>query len=206
MLYRIFIALVVLSCGWLVYDSVKMSLATSYAMSAPDDQVFVAENAPDPDVTVVVYVDYSCASCRALHPLLGKAIEDDGNVRLIPRPIVSKGIEDPTAEAAKLVYAAAKQGKFREAHHELIHEYRVIDQNFISNFALTHEMDSVKLAEDMNDPEVLEQLEDNFANLENLKGKILPTMLVNGRIMVHVNGPLPSSDLIGDLFATARTL
>ncbi len=205
MLYRIFIGFVVLACGYLVYDSAKMGLALSYAQTAEEDFIFQPENS-NPDLTVVVYVDYACTSCRNLHPLLGKAIEDDGQVRLIPRPIASKGIDEPNASAAKLVYAAGKQGKFREAHHDLIHEYRVIDSNFITNFALQNGLDSVKLEEDMNSPEVREQLENNFKNLENIKGQVLPTLLIDGKIIVHVNGPLPSSALIADLFGTARTL
>lgn len=205
MLYRIFIGLVILACGYLVYDSAKAAMALSYAQKA-DDMYIIQPEDTDTDVTVVSYIDYACDSCRRLHPLLSKAIQDDGHVKLIPRPIVPKGAEDPSSGAARLVYAAAKQGKFQEAHDALLEEYHVIDSNFISNFALEHELDSVKLEKDMDSPDVTKQLEGNAKSLKSLKGQVLPTLLINRKILVHVNGPLPSTDLISDLFATARTL
>ena len=206
MLYRIFLALILLCCGYLIYDSAKTAMALSYAQTAEENFIIAPEDADDADVTVVVYIDYSCAACRNLHPLLVKAIEDDGNVRFIPRPIPSKGLDDPSVNAARLVYASAKQGKFKEAHEAMITDYRVIDQNFISNFALEHELDSVKLEQDMQNPEIDERLEKNLQNLASLRVRVLPTMLVDGKLLIHINGPLPSSQLIGNLFDTARTL
>jgi protein-disulfide isomerase len=205
MLYRIFIGLVILACGYLAYDSTRAAMALSSAQSVENGYVIQPENA-DTDVTVVSYMDYGCEGCRRLHPLLMKAIQDDGHIKLIPRPIVPKGPADPSSGAARLVYAAAEQGKFQEAHDALLEEYRVIDSSFISNFALEHGLDSVKLEEDMNKPEVEEQIQSNFDSLTALKGEVLPTLLINGKLIVHVNGPLPSSSLIADLFATARTL
>ncbi len=204
-LYRLFLAIVILLSGYLIFDSARIGLALSYAQSAEESQIIAPENG-DTDLIVVEYLDYNCQPCRNLHPLLSKAIQDDSNVKFIPRPISPKGLDDPSANAAKLVYAAAMQGKMREAHNSLMEEYRVVDQNFISNFSLEHELDSVRLEQDMNSEQVRNQIQDNVDNLTSLNGQILPALLVNGKMIVHVNGPLPSSTLLQDLFDRARTL
>lgn len=207
MFLRILSVLILLLAGYIIYDSARVAIALSSADNAAEGYYFAPEG-QDADINVVAYIDYSCVSCRELHPLLDKAIQDDGKVKLIPRPIASKGLDMPEASAAKLVYAAAMQKPemFTEAHHRFMHEYRVVDSMYISDFALHYALDSVQLEKDMESPEVLDALQDNFDNLEALKGKVLPTLLVNGEIMVHVNGVLPSSTLLGDLFNTARSL
>lgn len=72
---------------------------------------------PKGDVTVVQFFDYNCGYCRASLPVIQQLVKADPKVRVVFRelPILSRSSYD----AAKLSYAAARQGKFREFHDPL---------------------------------------------------------------------------------------
>ncbi len=72
---------------------------------------------PKGDVTVVQFFDYNCGYCRASLPVIHQLVKADPNVRVVFRelPILSRSSYD----AAKLSYAAARQGKFRAFHDPL---------------------------------------------------------------------------------------
>jgi protein-disulfide isomerase len=72
---------------------------------------------PEGDVTVVQFFDYNCGYCRASLPIIEQLVKADPNVKVVFRelPILSRTSYD----AAKLSYAAARQGKFRAFHDPL---------------------------------------------------------------------------------------
>lgn len=72
---------------------------------------------PRGDVTVVQFFDYNCGYCRASLPIVRQLLDADPNVRVVFRelPILSRSSYD----AAKLSYAAARQGRFRAFHDPL---------------------------------------------------------------------------------------
>lgn len=72
---------------------------------------------PRGDVTVVEFFDYNCTYCRASLPMLAALVKADPNVKIVFRelPILSQA----SYEAAKLSYAAARQGRFRRFHDPL---------------------------------------------------------------------------------------
>lgn len=72
---------------------------------------------PSGDVTVVQFFDYNCTYCRASLPIIRQLVKADPNVKVVFRelPILSRSSYD----AAKLSFAAARQGKFRAFHDPL---------------------------------------------------------------------------------------
>ena len=72
---------------------------------------------PRGDVTVVEFFDYNCTYCRGSLPILAALVKADPDVKVVFRelPILAPSSYD----AAKLSYAAARQGKFRRFHDPL---------------------------------------------------------------------------------------
>lgn len=70
------------------------------------------------DVTIVDYFDYNCPVCRAVEPALRQVVARDPNVRLVHKdwPIFGEASE----YAALCTFAAARQGKYSQAHDALI--------------------------------------------------------------------------------------
>lgn len=72
----------------------------------------------DGSLTVVMFTDYQCPSCRRADPALRAAIARDGNVRVIYRdwPIFGERSE----RAAKVALAAHRQGIYPALHRRLM--------------------------------------------------------------------------------------
>lgn len=184
----------------LIVDSARLFWVKSQIANVSTEFIIGPENA---DLTVVEFMDYSNPACRRLEPFLAQAVKRDGKVRLIPKPVLPEG-QTETLSAAVLAYAAGRQGKFKEAHRELLKNYRVIDEAFIEHFARILDIDLVQLKKDMKKPEILKKIRRNRAQLEALKSRDTPTLLIGNRILYIVSEPLPSSDKLLQLFAQGR--
>jgi protein-disulfide isomerase len=70
------------------------------------------------NLTVVMFTDYQCPSCRKADPALRAAIAQDGNVRVIYRdwPVFGERSE----RAAKVALAAHRQGVYAALHQRLM--------------------------------------------------------------------------------------
>ena len=73
--------------------------------------------AKNPDVNVVVYMDYACGFCRASLPEIDKLVKAEPGVRVVYRELPVLSEESRTAALWSL--AAAKQGKFQTFHDTL---------------------------------------------------------------------------------------
>lgn len=202
MFFRIFISLAVLLGAYIIYDTVGVAIAKHNAVQVEDGYVTAADGA---DLTVVEFVDYGCVHCQEIYPILMRAVERDKKIRLIVKPIPSLQGDNGT-QAALLAYAAGRQGKFVEAHKALIENFRPIDSNYISNFALQVGLDTEQLEADMADPDLIKQPQDNIKTLAGLKAQSLPTFLVGDQVLFQVRDEMPNSDELVSLFNYARTL
>lgn len=70
------------------------------------------------DVTIVDYFDYNCPVCREIEPALRRVVASDPKVRLIHKDWPIFG--DASLYAAFCTFAAARQGKYQQAHDALI--------------------------------------------------------------------------------------
>lgn len=70
------------------------------------------------NVTMVDYFDYNCPVCRAIEPALRQVVARDPKVRLIHKdwPIFGEASQ----YAALCTFAAAREGKYSQAHDALI--------------------------------------------------------------------------------------
>ena len=203
MYMKIFYGLVALICVFLLFDAARMAHGRYTAGRADDAFIQEPQGA---DLEVVEFLDYSCPTCRSLHPTVKRAVERDGRIRHVVRPVIPMQDNDISMKAASLALAAGKQGKFFEAHDMLIENYRNISEAYVENFAKALDLDETQLRTDMNDEDIRKDLIKNFKILNNLKGSSVPTFLVNGRLLYGIGRTLPSSEDLQNLFNAARGL
>lgn len=186
----------------IIFDTARLMLA-KHAIHDVDEAYVMGQK--DGDLELVEFLDYGCGHCQDLHPILTHAMVRDGQVRYIIRPIFTGEKESGTI-AARMVYAAGRQGKFEEAHNLLIENFRPIDDSFIESFVLSLELDAAQLKEDMKDPEIDKMLIENVENLQVLKGQVVPALLMNGNLLFQVSATLPDTNQILSLFNQSRAL
>src|SRR5262245_164024 len=100
MAFRIFITIIALANFYVIYHMIQISRAAYLLDSAPPGYSTGAEDA---DVTIVEFLEYSCSNCRIVHPVIQQAVQKDGKVRYIVRPLATDEGQDPLAQ---FVYAA----------------------------------------------------------------------------------------------------
>ena len=200
MVFRLFIVIIGLLCAFMAYDSVRLVLVKSSAQKADDGYATEADNA---DLTVVEFLNYGCSDCQDIHPAVMQALDRDGRIRYLPRPVLIEQSAG-TISAAKLAYAAGRQGKFMDAHEMLIENFRAIDEAYIDHFSSQLEIDPEQLRTDLKDPEIAKTIEDNTRTLARLKARSVPSFLIGNKILLQVNGALPTSDELLSLFSQAR--
>jgi len=204
MFMKIFYGLIALVSVYFLYDSAIIAHAR-YSAHNVDDTFIQAP--PDADLSVVEFLDYSCPSCQQFHTPLKRALERDGRIRYIVKPVApSHSDEDISSEPSALAIAAARQDKFFEAHALLMQNFRNINDAYITEFASTLELDEQQLRDDLADPEIHKDLHKNLDALIRLKSNSVPTLLLNGRLVYIVNQPVPQSDALQNLFNAARGL
>ena len=96
-------------------DAGRAVAANRTAITTPVGDAWLGN--PKGDVTVVEYFDYNCVYCRGSLPIIAQLVKADPNVRVVFRelPVLSQASYD----AAKISYAAARQGRFRAFHDPL---------------------------------------------------------------------------------------
>lgn len=73
---------------------------------------------PDGDLTIVEYFDYQCPFCKRNHPDLMRAVEEDGNIRLLMKdwPIFGAA----SVRATQLVLGGLADDSYTQAHDALM--------------------------------------------------------------------------------------
>ena len=134
---------------------------------------------PKGDVTVVEFFDYNCTYCRASLPVITALVKADPNVKIVFRelPILSQTRYD----AAKLSYAAAKQGKFRRFHDPLYTAGRVTPESLAATAkAAGIDLTAAKASEGAAEAEVKR----NIQIARELKTTGTPTWVVGDKVLI----------------------
>ncbi len=107
---------------------------------------------PDGDVLIVEFFDYRCPYCRKMAPRVRKAVESDGNIRLVMKEWPILGPQ--SIQAARTALAAAKQGKYEAFHFALMTEPGDMSDPHIRQIARTVGLDVDRLQEDMRSADI----------------------------------------------------
>lgn len=131
------------------------------------------------DVTLVQFFDYNCGYCRANLPAIAALVKADPKVKVVFRelPILSQTSYD----AAKLSYAAARQGKFRRFHDPLYAAGRVTPETLAATAkAAGVDINAAKAAEGAAEAEVRR----NIQLARDLKTSGTPTWVVGDKVLI----------------------
>jgi protein-disulfide isomerase len=130
----------------------------------------------DADLKIVEFMNYGCDKCRNIHPNTMEAIQKDGKVRLIIRPVVEQG--DWSEMLVQYVYAAGEQGKFLEMHEGIIENWPIDDELFLIKYAENLDLDLDQLSRDVQSDEIKELVKINQDIFIRWQLNTVPTFFV----------------------------
>lgn len=153
--------------------------------------LFVPEHAfrmgaEDPQVYLVEFFDPECESCRQFYPLVKSIMNEfEGKVQLVMRYAPFHG---NSVFAIKIIEAARKQSKYVEAL-EMLYQYQPEwgshhdpSPELVWNYLPKIEgLNIEQLKKDMEDPKILEIIEQDKKDGEKLQVQGTPSFFVNGK-------------------------
>ena len=158
---------------------------------------------PNGDVTLVEFFDFRCPYCRKSHSDLKQLIASDPNLKVVYRdlPILDQqGSEPLSRRAALMALAAARQGRYTEMHDAIFNVPGRVTQEKLVEAARKAGVDEKRLAKDMNDPALQQELNKNLQLGGNLGLSGTPTYIIGDQI---ISGAVSLDDL-KDAIAKAR--
>lgn len=134
---------------------------------------------PNGNVTVIEFMDYQCPHCKDMGPVIQSLTQSDSNLRIIIKELPIFG---PTSEyAAKAALAAQKQGKYKEFHYALMKDQNPLNKDEVMKIAKEVGLDTNKLAQDIEDPVIAQQLKDNYTLAQKLGLMGTPAFIIGTR-------------------------
>jgi protein-disulfide isomerase len=146
---------------------------------------------PNGDVTIVEFFDYRCGYCRRHFPSVLKLVQDDGNIRLVPRqyPILDQPGKAPVSFlAAKAALAAHKQGKFEEFHLAVMGDSVQLAEDRIYTLAASVGLNVDQLKADMQDKLVEKNVKNSLAIGQDIGFDGTPGYIIADDIIVGAEG------------------
>ena len=181
-----------------VFLAVQIVLVLRTYAALDDVSADYAYGPEDADLSVVEFIKYTCPHCRDVHPVILEAVERDGNVRYVPRPLPSE-VED-----AHMAYAAGEQGMFKLAHGLLLQDPRILDEGGLMAIAETAGFDLETLQADMKSEAVEERVYENIKLFLGIGGTHTPTFVIGGKIIYVPEGRMPTVEDFLAMFEEAR--
>lgn len=201
MAFRIFIAVVLAACAYFAFETVRLSMLRGAFLDQDDLYVIAPAEA---DLTFVKFLDYSCSFCKDAHQHIKPALERDGRVRFIPRPVDILNAEG--LRLARLPYAAAKQGKFADMHEALIDNFRAADDSLLEDLAAQIGLDPVQLRKDYESEEVIKKAQENLDLFNAMRLQSIPSYAVGRHIVFSPRTSEPTTQDFINIFNEARNM
>ena len=199
MVIRLFFVFLIGLAGYLSYHVYTLYDARSHISNIPAGQYFGPDDA---DVTLVEFLDYSCGYCQEVHPAVMEAVKVDGNVKYAPLPVMSQNADGTSA--AYVLYAAARLGKFEQAHEYLMKSGTNLVPDRIPEIAADLGLDPDEFHESLGNREVIDRVKDNTKVTITLGNLGTPTFFLGPDIRYIPQDGLPSVEDFQKLFAEAR--
>ena len=136
---------------------------------------------PNGDVTIVEFFDYRCPYCKSVAGTFVDLYEKDGKVRFVLKEFPILGPESEFA--AKAALAAQKQGKYRELHMALMAFKGKLTEADVMRLATDSGLDAIRLAQDMETPDITESIARNHALAEALGVRGTPAFVIGDQLV-----------------------
>lgn len=147
-------------------------------VSADDDPFSGKADAP---VTVIMFTDFQCPACSAVHPILKQVIAEYGDkIKFVVRDFPLTNIHQNAFNAALAANAANKQGKFFEYTELLYNNQNSLDNASLKKFAVELGLDSKRFEKDFADKPLAEEIRKDMKDGETYGVNGTPSIFVNG--------------------------
>lgn len=200
--FKVLIAVLVCVAAYLSYQVFAMYMARQNLFVMDPAYVYSAPPNADNALNVVAFVDYGCNFCREAHPVITQAVEEDGAIRYIPRPLFSMNAK--SSAAAFMVYAAGRQGQFRQAHDYIIANYETLTPQNLEPFAGALNLDLEQLETDVASDEVQDLIAANTKMFRNLGGSSVPAYYMGDNLQLTSGEQTPEVQDFRNMFEEAR--
>jgi protein-disulfide isomerase len=141
----------------------------------------------DAPVIIALFTDFQCPYCARILPLLNQVLEKyQGKVKLVFKnfPLSTHQFARKAAAAA---LAAGKQGKFWELHDRLFQNYNRLNDQVVQEQAQQLGLDIQKFNKDMNDPQIMQVINQDMQDGAKAGVRGTPTLFVNGSLLRNTN-------------------
>jgi protein-disulfide isomerase len=169
-------------------DKLRAKAAIQTFLIQPESPVFSINTADQPSlgnaqapVTIVMFTDFQCPSCAAMHPSLERLVKELGNkVRLVTRdfPLSQHTEAFKAAEAAE---AAREQGKYWEYVHVLLNNQSALTVDKLKTYATELSLDRARFDSALDSGKFTEAVQRDVEEGMKLGINGTPTIFVNGR-------------------------
>jgi protein-disulfide isomerase len=132
------------------------------------------------DVTLVEFFDYACGYCRASVNDIARLLKEDPNLKVVYRemPVLGQG----SLDAAKISFAAAKQGKYAAFHRAMYATGRP-DEASIKKAVQTAGLDEAAARSYAKSTDVQQALEASARLQQELQITGTPTWVVGDQLL-----------------------
>ena len=156
-------------------------------------------------VTVAMFSDFQCPFCEKLKPVAHELVENNDDVRVVfvnlPLPMHARA-----RDAAVAGLAAGRQGKFWEMHDMLFDNRRELGSADFKTYAQTLGLDVAQFEQDVQDPSIGQQIEQDEAVARTFGIRSTPSSFVNGRFVRGAQGTDVYQALIDEERGKAQAL
>lgn len=152
------------------------------------DQLLNDPNAPaignlKADVTIVEFFDYRCGYCKRVSPIVAKAMQDDGNVRLVYKEFPILGPDSVIASKASLAVWKLTPDKYEAYHTTLMASRGGITESTVLAAASDLGLDADAIAKEMKSPEIEADLNNNYQLAQALGISGTPAFIIGSQLI-----------------------
>ena len=147
---------------------------------------------PDGDVTIYEFSDYNCGYCKRSYADLMRAVEADGNIRVVVKelPILAQ----TSLDAAMVALAAAEFGKYPAVHDALMTLQGPISTATLDEIIANVGLDKAEVTDFIARPETQAMIEKNRELATALKVSGTPAFVIGNEF---APGAISFSDIMG---------
>ncbi len=146
-------------------------------VSTDDDP---SRGSPQAPVTVVMFTDFQCPTCAAMHPVIDETLKGYGNrVRLVVRDY-PLNMHTQARKAAEAADAANAQGKFFEYIALLYRNQSALDVPSLKKYATQIGLDRARFDRELDGGVYAAEVSRDIADAEKYGVSATPTIFING--------------------------
>jgi len=169
-------------------EKLRAAASIQIFLVAPESPIFSISTSDQPSlgkaeapVTVIVFTDFQCPSCAAIHPALERLVKEySDKVRIVARDFpLSRHVE--AFKAAEAAEAAREQGKYWEYVQLLMRNQSALSVDKLKEYASELALDRVSFDSALETGKFTEMVQRDIEEGMRLGIEATPTVFINGR-------------------------